>query len=167
VELRLVRATSDDAATLQNLLQLYTHDFSEFWAGTATGDLGPDGRFEDYPLDPYWQTPGWRAWLFEADGALAGFALVNDDAHSTLPADHSMAEFFVARKYRRLGVGQFAAHRLFADAPGQWEVAVIRKNVAAQAFWRRAVSTCAAAREVTELDLDDANWKGPVLRFRT
>ncbi len=167
MELRLARASSADAATLQNLLQLYTHDFSEFWAGTAAGDLGPDGRFEDYPLEAYWRTPGWRAWLFEADGALAGFALVNDQANSRQLADHSMAEFFVARKYRRLGLGRLAAHRLFGDAPGQWEVAVIRKNLTAQGFWRRTVAECPAAREVTELDLDDAHWNGPVLRFRT
>ncbi|WP_243625944.1 GNAT family N-acetyltransferase [Phenylobacterium hankyongense] len=162
-----MRASSADAATLQNLLLLYMHDFSEFWAWTAVGDLEPDGRYEDYPLDPYWDTPGWRAVLFEADGALAGFALVNDHAHSSRPVDHAIAEFFVARKYRRQGLGKLAAHRLFGEARGQWEVAVVRKNLAAQAFWRRTVAECPAAREVTEFDLDDARWNGPILRFRT
>lgn len=167
MDFQLLKASPADAVTLQNLLQLYTHDFSEFWAGTDKGELGPDGRFAADPLDAYWERPNWRAWLFQADGAPAGFALVNDETHSSRPADHSVAEFFVVRKHRGGGLGRLAAQRLFAGAAGQWEVAVARKNLPALAFWRRVISGCPAADDIAELDLRGPDWDGPVIRFRT
>jgi predicted acetyltransferase len=155
-------ATRADAPALQNLLQLYTHDFSEHWAGTPKGDLMPDGRFADYPLDDYWSRPRWSALLVRCDDHLAGFALVNDRAHSGKPVDRNMAELFIVRKYRGRGVGRAAVERIFARHPGQWEVAVARKNVAALSFWRTAIR---GASQVCELDMNSAEWNGPILRF--
>ena len=151
---------------IASLFQLYTHDFSEHWAGGPEGDLGEDGRFEPYPfLDSYWSEAGREPLLIRADGKLAGFALVNTFAHSGRPADFSMAEFFVARKHRRSGVGQAAACEIIRSRPGQWEIAVVRKNVGAQAFWRR-VAAAAAEGPVEELDLADDHWNGLILRLR-
>jgi predicted acetyltransferase len=155
-------ATRADEAVLQNLLQLYTHDFSDHWAGTSKGDLLPDGRFADYPLAEYWTRPTWSAALVRCDDHLAGFALVNDHAHSGKPVDHNMAEFFIVRKYRGRGVGRAAAERIFEKHPGHWEVAVARKNVGALTFWR---TTLKRASQVSELDVDNAEWNGPILRF--
>ena len=152
-------ASVADEPVLQNLMQLYVHDFSEHWADTEKGDLAPDGRFEAYPLDDYWTRPRWSAAFVRCDGFLAGFALVNDHTHSGQPVDANMGEFFVVRKYRGRGVGRAAAAQVFARQPGQWEVAVARKNVAALRFWRRA------APHAAELDLSSAEWNGPILRF--
>ena len=149
--------------TIANLIQLYTHDFSEFWDGAA---LAVDGRYPDYPLEPYFERPGWAPYLFRVDGVLAGFALINDQAHSGQPADRSVAEFFVVRNHRRHGLGQRAAERLFRAAPGVWETAVARRNTPAQAFWRRVTSACAAPGSHDELDLMGPDWNGPVFRFR-
>jgi predicted acetyltransferase len=155
-------ACRSDEPTLQNLLQLYTHDFSGFWAGTTKGDVQPDGRFPDYPLDDYWIQRSWSAVLVRCDACLAGFALVNDRGHSGKPVDRNMAEFFILRKYRGRGVGRAAAERIFAKYPGQWELAVARKNVAALTFWRAAIRS---ASHVTEFDVSSAEWNGPILRF--
>ena len=155
-------ATRGDERTLQNLVQLYTHDFSELWAGTPRGDVQPDGRFADYPLTEYWIRPRWSAVLARCDAHLAGFALVNDEAHSGLPVDRNVAEFFILRKYRGRGVGRATAEAVFTRQPGQWEVAVARKNVAALAFWRTAIRR---ASEVRELDVHGPEWDGPILRF--
>jgi predicted acetyltransferase len=160
-----VNVTIEDAPpaaepVLQNLMQLYVHDFSEHWADTPRGDLAPDGRFEAYPLADYWTNPRWSAAFVRCDGALAGFALVNDRAHSGQPVDANMAEFFIVRKYRGRGVGGAAASQIFARYPGQWEIAVARKNTAALRFWRRA------APSAIELDISSADWNGPVLRFQ-
>jgi predicted acetyltransferase len=161
----LTQAAPADAPLLQNLIQLYTHDFSEFWAGTTRGDLAPDGRFQPYPLDAYWTTPAWSALLVWSGGVLAGFALVNDQAHSGLPTGANVAEFFILRKHRGQGVGRLAALAVFALRPGSWELAIARKNVAAGAFWRRTVQAAPPASNLQELDLDDAGWNGPILRF--
>ena len=167
MDLELLTASSDDEPALQNLMQLYIHDFSELWAGEPRGELEADGRFGDYPLDRYWRDAGWRAWLIRTGGALAGFALVNDAAHSGLAADNSMAEFFVARKHRRRGLGALAAQRLFGELTGVWEVAVARRNTGALAFWRRTIGDFAGASEISEHDFTSPDWNGPVIRFRS
>ena len=164
MSLAIVRAGAGDADLLQNLFQLYAHDFSEFWAGSARGELGPDGLFTDYPLAPFFERPGWSAWLLKSGEAPAGFALINDEAHSGLPARRSMAEFFLVRKHRGQGAGRAAAQALIADEPGSWEIAVARANTGALAFWRKVAAACAAG-PVEELDIRSPDWNGPVLRF--
>jgi predicted acetyltransferase len=161
----LIEASHADLSTLQNLMQLYTHDFSEFWAGTPRGELCGNGRFPEYPVHPYVERANWRAYLFKTGGVLAGCALVNDETHSTLHAEHSIAEFFVVRKHRGQGLGCLAAQRLFEKGRGSWEVAVARKNTRALKFWRGAIYECKSALNLSELDLREPQWDGPVIRF--
>jgi predicted acetyltransferase len=152
--------------TIANLFQLYIHDFTEQWFDRPQGELGEDGLFEPYSLlDNYWSEPGHEAMLIRADGHLAGFVLVNKESHSGEPVDFQVAEYFVARKHRRSGVGQTAALQLLNARPGRWELAVARRNVGAQHFWRR-VAAAIAGGAVNELDLDDERWNGIILRFR-
>lgn len=72
----------------------------------------------------------------------------------------------MVRKHRRKGVGEAAAHALFASAWGVWEAAVVRRNTGALAFWRRAVARYPGVRDIVEEDRRDAQWDGAVLRFR-
>src|ERR1700730_12894339 len=148
----LTAALPGEGTVIQNLMQLYTHDFSEFWAGTARGDLNPDGRFEAYPLDLYWSRPNWAALFIRRGEVLAGFSLLNDQTHSGEPANRNLGEFFILRKHRGQGVGQIAAEQLFSSQPGSWEVAVARKNVPALEFWRKTIQKAGKASHVRELD---------------
>jgi predicted acetyltransferase len=161
----LTEARVQDAPVIQNLIQLYTHDFSEFWAGTSRGDVGPEGKFDAYPLDEYWTRPNWSAWFIWQHAALAGFALINDQAHSGMPTHRNVGEFFILKKYRGQGSGRLAARALFSRHPGQWEVAVARRNTAAYKFWRNIITGSAQAVGTRELDLRTDQWNGPVLRF--
>jgi len=162
----LEEAARDQRHVLENLFQLYIHDFSEQWAGRAEGELDEDGLFGAYAyLDSYWAEPNRVPYLIRADGHLAGFALINDYSHSGLPLDFAVAEFFVVRKHRREGVGRMAAGAAMRPRPGQWELAVARRNTAALPFWR-AVAQELAGDSVEELDRDDDLWNGPILRFR-
>jgi predicted acetyltransferase len=161
----LTRASASEAGIIDNLMQLYTHDFSEFWAGTPRGDLNPDGLFEPYRLEDYWSQPNHSALFVRREQVLAGFALINDKTHSGEAADRNVAEFFILRKHRGQGVGQVAAGLIFSLHAGSWEVAVARKNVQAHEFWRNTIENAANASNFRELDLEDENWNGPVFRF--
>ena len=163
----IVPATTLQRAALENLMQLYIHDFSEHWAGRSEGELHEDGRFTPYPLDAYWSEASHVPLLIRCGSSLVGFALLNANSHTGRPVDRNVAEFFVARKYRRSGAGTAAAHAVFARYPGQWEAAVARRNVAALAFWRKTIAACPHAFGREEHDINDAHWNGPVIRFKT
>lgn len=166
MNVRLEPVLREQEPVLQNLMQFYIHDFSEFWAGTSKGDLQIDGRFEPYPLASYWTDPNRAVWFIWRGDILAGFALVNDHAHSGQAIDQSVAEFFLLRKHRGSGVAAQAAHLVFATRPGLWEVAVARKNTAAQRFWRRAVTAAPGATDIREIDVSTSEWDGPIILFR-
>jgi predicted acetyltransferase len=66
----------------------------------------------------------------------AGFAMV----HRPSPAEYSMAEFFIARPWRRLGIGAQAVRLIFDRFAGQWLITEHTSNTAAVEFWRRVVA---------------------------
>jgi predicted acetyltransferase len=136
MKVELIPAAPEQQTVLANLLELYAHDFSEF-IGLK---LGADGRFGYERLPLYWKEPGRRPFLITADGELAGFALLCKGSRISGAEDvWDMAEFFVARGYRRLGVGTTAAHEIWKGFPGKWEVRVIDRNQKARDFWPRAI----------------------------
>jgi predicted acetyltransferase len=133
----LVTATSKDRQRLENLMQLYIHDFSEILHYPPDGN----GRFAYDRLDAYWSEAGRFPFLIWADRQLAGFALVSrGSVISGDPTVFDVTEFFVVRGLRRNGVGMAAAAQVFSSFAGTWEVRVLDLNVAAQPFWERAVS---------------------------
>lgn len=140
VSVEVVPASEADRQVLANLLELYIHDFSEF----LNIEAGPDGRFGYPHLPLYWQEPGRHPFLIRANGNLAGFVLVKRGAaHEANQPVWDMAEFFVMRRYRRLGVGTLAANAVLRIFTGAWEIRVLEANRAAQPFWRRTVSAFA------------------------
>ena len=160
-------AEPHERTAIENLFQLYVHDFSEQWFDQDRGEVSADGLFEPYPYLPaYWEEPDRTPLLIRRGGHIAGFALINGFAHSGLPIDRSVAEFFVLRKHRRGGTGTRAAHAIFRRDPGQWEAAIVRRNTGALAFWRGAVASCPGVSDIEELETGDDHWDGTILRFK-
>ena len=142
----VVEAAIAEKSVLSRLLELYQHDFSEY----VDADVDAHGRYGYQYLDHYWTEPDRHPFLFRVDGRWAGFALVRAGT------PHDMAEFFVMRKYRRLGVGVQAARALFARFPGEWQVRQVKQNGAATIFWREAIPVGFE---------EGATESGPVQRF--
>ena len=161
----LTQVPESQRKIITNLIQLYEYDFSEFAeVGSRYGEVGPDGRFTYEGLDSYWREDGWVPLTVEADGRLAGFVLVNRWSALNRVLDHSVAEFFVLRKYRRIGVGSRAARVLFERWRGRWEVAVASYNKPALFFWRKAIPALVDGT-VEEYAGDGKRWVGTALCF--
>jgi predicted acetyltransferase len=73
-----------------------------------------------------------------------------------------MAEFFVMKKYRRMGVGQKAAEDLFSMFPGTWRLGQMESNTPAQLFWRKIITRFTNSN-YQEVRIKD--WDGPVQEF--
>jgi predicted acetyltransferase len=136
VNVEIIPAVQEHEPILANLLELYAHDFSEF----IDLKLGADGRFGYEHLPLYWRELSRYPFLIMVNGHWAGFVFVR--LGSQISADNNiwdMAEFFIVRGYRRLGVGMIAAHEIWKQFPGKWEVRVIDRNQKAKQFWSRAI----------------------------
>jgi predicted acetyltransferase len=157
VRVSLKRATQDDAPLLENLLELYIHDLSDVFSVLP----GPDGRFGYDKLPLYWSEPDRRyAFLIEYQTRVVGFVLVTRGSPaSENPDDLDVAEFFVLRGYRRLGVGRQAAVALWDSLPGQWVVRVAEANRAGQRFWADVVGSYASGATAEGAPRDAAGWR--------
>ena len=158
---QITAAGPEEQAPLRALFELYAYDFSEMLGL----DVGDDGRFRAPPLSAYWSDPRRHPFLIRVDERLAGFALVQERSRLTGDdAVRDVAELFVMRKYRRRGVGAYAARWLFDRFRGRWEVRQKVENQAATAFWRRVIGQYTDGR-FEEVAWDDERWRGPVQRF--
>jgi predicted acetyltransferase len=131
-QIEVLSASSKQQSIVANLLQLYAHDFSEF----HDLELGADGRFEYKPLPLYWSDPTRHPFLVKVDCQLAGFVLVKREEKGVW----DVAEFFIARAYRRQGIGMKVAHEVWKRFPGLWQVRVMQLNGAGVNFWHRAIA---------------------------
>lgn len=157
----LIEATRAHQGVLHNLMQLYAYDWSEL----LPLELNANGLFDDYPLEAYWIDDWRHPFLIEADGKLAGLALVLAKSRlSERDGVFDMAEFFVLRRHRRGGVGQKVATELFNRFRGPWEVRQRRENPSAIAFWRRVIGDYTVG-QFEEVDWSDERWTGPVQTF--
>jgi predicted acetyltransferase len=159
---QILPATPAQAELLDNLMNLYLYDFSEF-----TGDdPSPDGRFHDDFLPLYWKEPGRFPFLIQVGGQPAGFVLVRDTrAPGEKQVTHHIAEFFIMRRFRRQKLGQRVAWDIFGRFPGRWRVEQIPENLPAQAFWRKTIAEYTHGN-YSEI-YNDANWDGVIQIFET
>lgn len=166
-DVEVALAPESERELIAGLLQFYFYDFSELEPPDSDDmDFDERGLFSPYPwLSSYWEEPDRHPHLIRIGGKPAGFALVNTHSHRGAPVDHNMAEFFVARKYRRRGVGAEAASQVLSSHPGSWEVAVLARNPGALAFWPGAIAA-AGAQDLKPYEGDQVRgWNGVVWSF--
>ena len=145
----LIPALPEQMLVLDNLLQLYAHDFSEFHAV----EMDEVGRFQYHQLPLYWQEAGRHPFLIRVDGQWAGFVLVKQDA-----GVWDVAEFFVLRRFRRRKIGMLVAHLVWRRFAGPWTVRVMVANHTAVRFWARALAQF-MGREVAPERMDGEWWR--------
>lgn len=128
--IELHAAQRDELEIIENLMQFYTYDFSE-WLPL---ELGEHGFFNLQPMPDYWRNPATRPFLIKIDGELAGFVTVDNQTH--LPGAHyNIGYLFVIRRWRGQGVARFVVSTLLNQLPGEWQIFHIDANQPARLFW--------------------------------
>jgi len=132
----LVVAKEEHKVLIQNLMQFYIYDFSEF----VDLDVNLTGLFDPYAdLELYFRETNQRfAYIIKENNKYIGFALVRMINAATLP-HFSMAEFFIMKKYRRSGRGKTIATEIFGLHKGDWEVYQKQTNHPAFLFWKDTI----------------------------
>lgn len=147
----LLRAAPEQAEIIRNLYQYYAYESSDW----EQEDVEVDGRFyiHEEHLARYWQEPRWSAELILVDGYIAGFLLVEGSELPGLEGSLELADLFVLKKYRRLGVGSAVASQVLGRGADAWLVRFYRQDEAAQAFWRAVFAEL--PRSARSIVLDD------------
>jgi len=138
VDVELVKVSFEQKGVLRNLLEFYLYELSVFLDDL---ELSRYGTFEYRTLDHYWTDGGRHPFFIVASGKLAGFVLVRE--LERLPDQTVvwlMAEFFVARKFQKRGIGRAAAIQAFDKFRGTWIVSQIESNAKARQFWENVIS---------------------------
>lgn len=132
----IVQVSAKHREVLDNLMQFYIYDFSEF----LNFDVEENGQYSPYPLDDYFKESNQQfAYVIKREEKYVGFVLVR--LVEALELRHySIAEFFILKKYRREGMGRLVATDLFNRHRGPWEVHQIESNQGAQVFWKRVIN---------------------------
>ena len=150
---RIELVSAKDAAqadVLERLYPLYLHDLSAY---TDYYRLGSDGRWEPDHLPDWLTLPLQHPFLIYVDGIPAGCSLVAEAPfeHMRYGGDYQLFEFFVARPFRRRGIGRAAGAATFARfPPGEWVVTEVPRNAAAIAFWNEVLQGLTGGRYTEE-----------------
>lgn len=144
VSVRDARNTKGDRLWIQSVYRDYLDDLSP---GTGTFPaLGEVGHREPDQLLRWFGDPNSFPLVILRASQPVGFALVvrAGAAASREPrsaVDYRMAEFFISRAVRRLGIGATAVRLIFSRFAGRWEITEYLRNTSAVSFWRRVVAS--------------------------
>lgn len=140
ISVRDARSTPGDRRWIEGVYREYLDDLAPDATGVfpsldEIGHTGPD------QLARWFGEPGAQAMTILQSGSPVGFAIIARGAShpGRSPVDYRMAEFFVARSYRRLGVGRHAVRLLLDRFAGRWEIVEVQRNRGAVDFWRRTI----------------------------
>ena len=154
MNIEILPALISDRPVMQQMMELYQYDFSEF----TDADLNEQGYFGYSYLDYYWVESNRYPFLIRVDARLAGFVLVHQSTYASNNQYH-MAEFFVLRKYRKQGIGRKAAFYIFNLLRGRWEIYQAHTNLIAQRFWQNVIGFYTSDK-YTETVMEEDGWAG-------
>lgn len=133
---KLDRVKVEDKDILYRLLQYSLFEESL----TDQNEMNNEAIFEYKYFDSYFQDNNREAYIIKEQetNKILGFAMVNQYMQKSKDG-HSIAEFMIVPKYRRLKIGKRVAIELFNMHKGNWEVKPSYGSVVALAFWKSVI----------------------------
>jgi predicted acetyltransferase len=141
VSVRDARSAPADRLWIQSVYRDYLDDLNP---GTGVFPaLGEVGHREPDQIAHWFGDPNTFPLIIVKGSEPVGFARVLRAVAwaAPPPIDYRMAEFFVLRTRRRLGIGQTAVQLILSRFAGRWEISEYLRNTAAVSFWRRVVAS--------------------------
>jgi predicted acetyltransferase len=146
VSVRDARTIPADRRWIASMYREYLDDLSPTDTGVFPA-LGEVGHSEPDQVERWFGDPAATPLLILSSQSAAGFAMVAcGRAVATPPGgaaaavDYRLAEFFVARVFRRRGVGSAAVPLILDRFAGRWEICEFQRNRTAVQFWRATLA---------------------------
>ncbi len=141
VSVRDARASQSDRLWIGSIYREYLDDLAALSTGLfpVLGEVGH--REPDQVARWFGDRNAFPLVILQA-AERVGFAMVarNAQAPKASVPEYRMAEFFIARANRRLGVGRMAVDLILNRFAGSWEITEYVRNPGAVSFWRRVVA---------------------------
>ncbi|CAH0310940.1 hypothetical protein SRABI70_04724 [Pseudomonas sp. Bi70] len=151
MSIRLIPTTAEQLPLIRNLYQFYAYESSDW----EQEDVEVDGRFyvHEAHLQRYWQDEGWSAQLILVDDFIAGFLLLEACEDPGI-ADMELADLFLLKKYRRLGIGRALLQQTVSDGR-RWLLCCYEQDGIANAFCRQVLGELPWAARRLDRDGDE------------
>ena len=157
VSVRDARDTEGDRLWIQSVYRDYLDDLAPTGGTGKFPALGEVGHRAPDQLFHWFGDPNSFPLVILRASEPVGFALVvrgspgaaarssvaagaGPASQSRRPIEYRMAEFFITRAMRRLGIGATAVRLIFSRFTGRWEITEYLRNANAVSFWRRVVA---------------------------
>ena len=152
VSVRDARDTEGDRIWIQSVYRDYLDDLVPSADTSTFPALGEVGHREPDQLFHWFGDPNKFPLVILRSAEPVGFALVvrgvgagprraAEAGSQPRAIDYRMAEFFITRARRRLGIGATAVRLIFSRFAGRWEITEYLRNASAVSFWRRVVAS--------------------------
>ena len=141
VSVRDARSAPADRLWIQSVYREYLDDLNP---GTGIFPaLGEVGHREGDQIAHWFGDPNTFPLVIVKGSEPVGFARVLRAVAggSSSRIAYRMAEFFVLRTRRRLGIGRIAVQLILSRFAGRWEISEYLRNTTAVNFWRRVVAS--------------------------
>ena len=136
-KIQITPASIEQQSVIAQLYELYTYEMTDL----ADFDINDNGYYGYSDLPLYWTTPNRYPYLIWVNNKLAGFVLIQQGSpiDNDNPDIWDISEFFIMRKFRKKGIGQFVAQSIWDSHPDSWQVRVWENNTTAHQFWNNAI----------------------------
>lgn len=136
IQYKIERVKIEDKEILYRLLQYSLFEESL----TDLNEMNDEAIYEYKWFDSYFQENNREAYFIkeETSNKILGFVMVNQYMQKSNEG-HSIAEFMIIPKYRRLKIGKRVAIDLFNMYRGNWEVQPSFGSKSAFAFWKNVI----------------------------
>lgn len=134
--LELVEVTLQEKEILNNLLEKYQYEFSQW----DKNDIDENGLYGYEYLDCYFTEEHRYPYFIKVDQKIAGFVMISDYPEAPeYETDFCLSEFFILYKYRRNGYGREAVRKVLDMHHGKWQLKRHPHNIASVHFWNKVI----------------------------
>jgi len=121
----------EDNKILNNLLQLYLHDISNYFP------IDFDSKkciylYDD--LNKYFDSSNNYALLFINDDSTIGFTLIDK-----IDNEYIVQEMFILNNYKNKGYGEECIRKVFDDFKGNWVIKSLPNSPKSENFWNKTI----------------------------